>query len=104
MRISRYRITQERMLDLNAGGSRSLWPAPDRLNSDALMSAPPCITIQNDELTFAAMAARSSIPVVHRGGTAGVRGAIRRTGDRRYDAPAANHALALDFTAAGVSE
>ena len=62
------------------------------------------VTIQGDEFTLGPVAAGSVISVVCDGGAARVRRAIGRTGKRRYDAPAADDALAVDFAAAGFSE
>ncbi len=80
-----------------SGPMRARVPASQR-------RVPLCITIQNDDFTFGALAAGSSIPSVPDGWVARVRRAIRRTRHRRYDAPPANHALALDFAAAGFPE
>ena len=57
----------------------------------------------SDDLTLGEMAERSSPPLVPRGGLARLCCAVRRTGYDRHNLSPADHPLALDFTAAGVS-
>src|ERR1035438_8362269 len=55
----------------------------------------------SDDFSPPTLLARSAFPPVSDGGAACFRCAIGRVGDVRHDASVANHALALDFGAAG---